>query len=65
MRPAALILILALSACGGSGPTFQKDTIISDVGGEKIILANGVCIRINEQNEEDEAHIVPRSRCGV
>ncbi|MEM9062666.1 MAG: hypothetical protein AAGD13_19570 [Pseudomonadota bacterium] len=65
MRTTALLLILALSACGPDGAMFENDKIISDLGGRTIVLANGVCILIDETEDDDRAFIVPMSYCEV
>ena len=66
MRAYALILTLPfLAGCAADGNFASSRQVIEDIGGQKIVLDNGVCIRIDETGEHGQIHRVAPSRCQV
>lgn len=54
MRAFVLLVSLPLLvACAADGDPASPREVISDRGGEKIVLDNGVCIRIDSTGDED------------
>lgn len=61
LKPAVpLAMAVALAACGGDGSGRQ---IISETGGETVVLDNGVCILISTTGDEDGITRVSPARC--
>jgi len=57
-----LTILVALTACGGEGSGRQ---IVSETGGETLVLENGVCIEIDTTGDEDSVHRVNPASCGI
>ena len=63
MRHMLVLTAMFLSACATGDSRMSEERVVSDLGGERIVWINGVCLIQHSSEEEHLTYIVPDSRC--